>query len=300
MLRKAQSLIDIKLHASDGELGHVDDFYFDDLEWKARYMIVRTGSWFSQKHVMLSPSAIRDVVWDERAMYVDLTKEQIKQSPDLDVQKPVTREQEMELARHYSWPSYWLGASANATGAGVVATGAPAVGVNAMGVYPVSPTPNSAGVSEHIANDVVATGVSEPERLRHNAAYDEAAMADAELNRAAQADGLKHELHGVKEVTGYHIAASDGEIGHVEDFFISEDDWQIQYFLVDTKNWLPGRKVLMATNWVNEIMWEDERVYVKATREQVKDSPEYDPHAAIDRRYESHLYNHYGYPPYWI
>jgi uncharacterized protein YrrD len=301
MLRRAHSLIGTDIHALDGEMGHIDDFYFDDLTWTVRYMIVSTGSWFSEKHVLLSPTSIRDVVWEERAVYVDLSKEQIKESPDLELRKPVTREQELELVRHFRWPSYWLDTRASSVNSPAnmgVATGVSALGVNAMGVYPAETS--SPALPEHIVNDISSTGVSDTERLHDDIANSEEANVEAELQRAAQAQGLHHYLRGVKEVTGYHIAANDGEIGHVDDFFIDEEGWQIHYFLVDTGNWLPGRKVLIATKWITYINWEDAQVGVNATREQVKSSPEYDPRATLDRGYEGRLHTHYGLPPYWI
>jgi hypothetical protein len=270
-------------------MGHVDDFYFDDLEWKVRYIIVRTGSWFSEKHVMISPAAIRDVVWEEEAVYVDLTQEQIKQSPDLDLQKPVTREQELELVRHYRWPDYWTDRAA--------VTGAPALGVNAMGVYPIEPS--SSRVPEHIVNDISSTGISDTERLHGDVANSEELKVETELKRAARAKGL-HNLRGVRELTGYRIAASDGEIGHVDDFFIDEEAWKIEYLLVDTGNWLATRKVLISPRWITGIVWDDSQVHVNATRQQVKDSPEYEPGRGIDRGYEGDLYTHYGFPPYWV
>jgi sporulation protein YlmC with PRC-barrel domain len=302
MLRRAQTLIGTKIHAVDGELGQIDDLYFDDLKWTVRYMIVRTGSWFSEKRVMLSPSAIRDVVWEQRAVYVDLTEAQIKKSPDLDLEKPVTREQELELVRHYQWPSYWLGSSASGVGGytpgmSIGMMGIPAFGVPPMGVVPIgSGSPN---VPDHIANDISSTGVSDTGLLNQDEANTPEEVVDRELTRAAQAEGLHGELHGVQEITDYHLAATDGEIGRVEDFFIDEETWKVQYFLVDTSNWLSGRKVLVATDWITDIVWADSQVRVNATIEQIESSPDYDPNSVLDRRYEATLYNHYGYPPYW-
>jgi uncharacterized protein YrrD len=302
MLHRAHSLIGVKLHALDGDIGHIDDFYFDDLKWTVRYMIVRTGSWFSEKHVMLSPSAVRDVVWDEHAVYVDLTQEQIKTSPDLDLEKPVTREQEMELARYYQWPTYWLGSPVGvvdtpAANMGLATTAVPGYGVAPMGIPPA--TPSTPRISEHIANDIFSTGVSEEGLVNREVANSPELKTEAEVQRAAQAEGLHHYLRGVKEVTGYHIAASDGEIGHVEDFFIDEESWRIEYLLVDTRNWLPGRKVLISPNWIDSIVWEDSQVRVRASREQVKSSPEYEPRETVERAYEGRLHEHYGFPPYW-
>ncbi|MCC6453594.1 MAG: PRC-barrel domain-containing protein [Caldilineaceae bacterium] len=296
MLRRAYGLIGAKIHAIDGEMGHVDDFYFDDLEWTVRYMIVRTGSWFSEKQVMLSPAVIRDVVWEEEAMYVDLTQDQVKNSPDLDMEKPITREQEMELASYYRWPTYWPAGAV--TGIGTM--GAPGAGIFPPGA-PVADMPGT-DVPSEIATDIFSTDISNASLLNQEVSNTAETKTAAELRRAAQAEGLDHYIHGIKEITGYHIAATDGDIGHVDDFFIDEESWQINYLLVETGGWLTGRKVLISPKWITEISWTDSDVRVKATREQVKNSPEYDPHGTgiIDRRYESDLHTHYGFPPYWV
>jgi hypothetical protein len=298
MLRQVHRLIGNKISALDGDMGHVDDFYFDDLKWVVRYMIVRTGSWFVGKDVMLSPSAIRDLAWEEKAIFVDLTREQIKQGPDLDLAKPVTREQEMELARHYQWPSYWLNGPAGVTApaaatVGLDATGIPALGIGATGL----PT---TGTTSHLENDISNTGMADIGQANQEIANSSETKVEAELARAAQAKGLHHYLRGVKEVTGYHIEAADGAIGRVEDFFVDEENWRIYYLLLDTNNWLPGGKVLIAPDWISDISWSDSIVRVNATREQVKNSPEFDPKGPVDRHYETTLYGHYGFPPYWI
>jgi len=302
MLRRAHSLLGLRIHAQDGDLGRVDDFYFDDREWKIRYMIVRTGSWFSEKRVMLSPSAITQVVWEEPSLFVNLTKEQIRESPDLDLQKPVTREQEMELARHYRWPTYWTGDPAGAVGSSASTLDFAATGIPSMGVAPIGlPASGVSGhtSNDHIANDISSTGISDEASISQDLATTPEGRVEAELQRAAQARGLHHYQHGVTELTGYHLAATDGEIGRVEDFFIDEETWQIHYLLVDTGNWLSERKVLISPSWITETSWEGKQVRVKMTRAQIENSPEYDPVKAPDRAYEGRLHEHYEERPYW-
>jgi hypothetical protein len=106
-------------------------------------------------------------------------------------------------------------------------------------------------------------------------------------------------LRSVKEVTGYHCEATDGELGHVEDFVVDDDTWLVRYVVVDTRNWLPGKKVLVAPQWFSGIRWTDRQVSVDLTREQIKNSPTYDPGAPVNREYEERLYDFYGRPGYW-
>ncbi len=106
-------------------------------------------------------------------------------------------------------------------------------------------------------------------------------------------------LRSVKEVTGYHIQASDGEIGHVEDFIVDDEAWCLRYIVVDTRNWLPGRKVLVSPLWASTVDWAEAKLWVDLSTDNIKNSPEYDPLAPINRVYERKLYDYYGRPVYW-
>jgi hypothetical protein len=107
-------------------------------------------------------------------------------------------------------------------------------------------------------------------------------------------------LRSVNEVTGYHIQATDDEIGHVEEFIVDDTNWTIRYLVVDTRNWLPGRKVLISPTWAESIVWTQNIVKVNLTREQVKNSPKYDPTTLLDREFEARLFDYYQRPGYWI
>lgn len=112
MKRSINSLIGYTLHATDGEIGKVEEFYFDDLDWTVRYLIVKTGGWLSGRKVLISPQALQTPDWAGRSFPVNLSKEQIRDSPDIDTDQPVSRQQEERLHAHYPWRGYWDGAFA--------------------------------------------------------------------------------------------------------------------------------------------------------------------------------------------
>ena len=116
MLRMVTGLRGFALRATDGEIGKVCDLYFDDREWKIRYMVVDTGGWLTGRQVLISPFSIAEPKWREAVISVRLTKHQVEQSPPVDAHRPLTRRHEKELAAHYRWPSWWGG-----TGAALVA-----------------------------------------------------------------------------------------------------------------------------------------------------------------------------------
>ena len=103
-----------------------------------------------------------------------------------------------------------------------------------------------------------------------------------------------------KAVTGYNIEATDGEIGHVDGFVVDDEAWAIRYIEVATRNWWPGKKVLVSPAWIERVSWADSKVYVGLSREAIKSAPEYVESMPITREYENRLYAHYGRPPYWL
>lgn len=106
-------------------------------------------------------------------------------------------------------------------------------------------------------------------------------------------------LRSVSEVVHYAIDNGSEKLGHVQDFIIEEGTWAIRYMVVDTGNWLPGRKVLVSPAWIEDVSWKKQNVSLWLTREEVKASPPYDPSAPINRKYEELLYDFYGRPSYW-
>jgi hypothetical protein len=107
-------------------------------------------------------------------------------------------------------------------------------------------------------------------------------------------------LRSTEAVTGYHVEATDGEIGHVDGFVVDDEAWAIRYAEVATRNWLPGKKVLVSPAWIERVSWADSKVYAGLSKEEIKSCPEYLLSRPLTREYENRLYVHYGRPPYWL
>ena len=101
-------------------------------------------------------------------------------------------------------------------------------------------------------------------------------------------------LRSTEKVTGYNIRAADGEVGDVKDFIVNDADWKIDFLVVDTGHWLPGRKVIISPVLISNIDWTDSEVSVKTSVRHIKESPAYDPSQPITQDYEIHLHNHYN------
>jgi hypothetical protein len=211
MLHKASRIRGITVSATDGDVGHVEEFYFDDEAWMIRYLVVETGSWLAHRRVLIPPmSIVRPLTI--AGLQSTLTKDQIQHSPEVESHPTMSRQDETKVLRHYGYPSYWED-----------------------GKEPDSAAPG-------------------PSRVK---------------------PGDEH-LCGTKEIVGFHLQASDGEIGHVEEVLVDDTTWKVRYLVVDTSNWIGGKSVLISPTALHGIDWSASKMRVDLTREAIRESPSFD------------------------
>ena len=107
MLHNLESLNESSVMATDGQIGTVRNFLFDDQSWTIRYLVVDVRRWLARHDVLLAITAVEQPDWQKRTFPVHLTKEQVRRSPDVDTEKPVSRQQEIAMKEYYHWPAYW-------------------------------------------------------------------------------------------------------------------------------------------------------------------------------------------------
>lgn len=117
--------------------------------------------------------------------------------------------------------------------------------------------------------------------------------------RARERESADPNLHSARDVIGYYVQAADDDVGHVADFVVDDETWAIRYLVVDTRNWLPGRHVVLSPAWIHTVNWDDSRVLVDLTRREVETAPAYNPKAPLERPLEARLHEHYRRPAYW-
>jgi len=249
MLRSLNDLERYKVSATDGDIGSVVNFLLDDQRWVVRYLVVETGGLLGGHRVLISPISFRRAEWSTRSFHVALTMEKVKNSPSVDVDKPVSRQHEQDYYRYYGYPYYWG-----------------YTGIWGMGAFP----------------GLLGAG-------RWN---------EAPVERARAGSGDVH-LRSAREVRGYQVQGSDDAIGQVDDFVIDDDTWEVRYLVIDTSPWWFGKKVLIAPHWATHISWSESKVHIDLSKQQIKNSPEWDANAAVNREYETRLYDYYGRPAYW-
>ena len=241
MLWDASVMKGYAIEARDGRLGTVSDVLFEDARWMIRWLVVDTGHWLSGRKVLLPPSALGPPDPQSRRFPVKLTMQQVKDSPDIDTDRPVSRQMESHVYDYYGWDPYWAGA------------GTPFV--------PPLYLPRSWGLEK------VRAGPQSKEGGPH--------------------------LRSTAAVTGYHIHATDGQIGHVEDFLVDDAGWSIRYLVVDTRNWWPGEQILISPRTVREIDWAEKSIHLNISRQRVKGGRVYDPSTMADRANEDLMLKYY-------
>jgi hypothetical protein len=259
MLHNLKDLEGFAIHATDGNIGETKEFYFDDRQWVVRYLVVETGAWLSSQKVLLSPISIKHVDWDKKELSVAITKAQVKDSPDIDTQKPVSRQHELDYLGYYGYPLYW-----GNTGL--------------WGGYPTPYMMAPASQKQH-ASPIVADA-SVPYVAPHTSSSN-------------------HHLRSNSEVMDYHVVATDGEIGHLQGMLIDPETWAVRYLIINTSNWWLGHLVLVAPEWIEDVSWDTSKIHIDMTQEQIKNAPAYDASKVLEREAEKTLHLHYGRHGYW-
>jgi hypothetical protein len=207
MLYLAKQMYGALVEATDGKLGKLVDFLFDDRDWSIKNLVLDAGTWLNSRRVTLPPDLIRHKAWsDHRLMIAGLTRDQVLKSPNVETHVTVGDATRLETATIMDWGLYWI----------------------------------------HI------------------------------LDHPWQVTDDPH-IRNTEEMTGYHLHETDGRIGHVADFLIEDETWKIRFLEADTRNWWPGKHVLVAPERIESIEGANRIVRVNLTRDALVHAPVYHP-----------------------
>jgi hypothetical protein len=243
MLHNTKDLEGFSVGATDGSIGKVKDFYFDDEAWVVRYLVVDTGKWLADRRVLIAWAALGEPNLVDEVIPAALTQSQVRQSPDIDTHKPISRQQEEKYLTYYGYANYWGGAG--------LLPGDLSPGL-LMPAYPGISAPPLANMEERKAI-----------RRKHDSAI-------------GQGDADDPHLRSSSAVTGYHVHATDGDIGHVDGLLLDPHTWAIRFLIVNTSNWWVGHRVMIATRMVRDVSWANSKLSIALTRDAVKGAHVYD------------------------
>lgn len=231
MLRSIRELLGYGVEATDGRIGVVKDLLFNQYGWCVCHVMIDLTDLIPGKRVVLPPESFGQPGTRDTSFPVNLSCEELKNGPTLEIDEVEYRKHADELCLHHGWEPCWRCPSMK-----------------------------------------------------------------SEQGKEPEED---MQMRSCREIMSYGVEATDGSIGHVEDLILDDSEWIIRYFVVHTRTWLPGRKVLVAPSWIAQIVWDELKVYVSHTRQEVKESPVFDPSEPVNRKYEEVLYDYYGRPKYW-
>jgi hypothetical protein len=206
MLHTLSDLMGYSAHATDGEIGSVRNFLFDDITWEIRYLVVDVGRWLEHRNVVLAISTVEKPNRENKTFNVHLTKEQVRVSPDVDAEKPVSRQQEIAMEEYFGKLATWVHRNLD--------WGAP-----------------------------IPTGRKYPVHSKEDP-----------------------HLRSARNMFGYEIRGTDGEIGRLEGFITDDASWHIGYLDVKAGRWLLDRSVLIPTRWIESVSWDNCRVNLHHSR----------------------------------
>jgi hypothetical protein len=241
MLRSMDELKNYAIGATDGVIGQVKDLYFDDESWVIRYLVVETGRWLLSRRVLISPIALGEPNRSDKVLPTSLSCEQVRGSPDIDTNRPVSRQHEIGYLAYYGYPYYWGGS-----------------GLWGGSAFPgalVAPPPSHGESTAQFRNELARKA---QEQLK----------AEAERHQ-----GDDPHLRSGNTVTTYHVRATDGDLGQVAGLLVDEHTWEVCYFVINTGHWWLGHEVLIAPNRITGFDWECGKVSVGMTQASVRISP---------------------------
>jgi sporulation protein YlmC with PRC-barrel domain len=200
MLHTLSELMKYSVHTTDGEIGSVRNFLFDDITWGIRYLVVDVGRWLEHRNVVLAISTVEQPNRENKSFHVRLTKEQVRDSPDVDTEKPVSRQQEIAMEEYFGKFATWVNRNLDC--------GPP-----------------------------IPTGRKYPVHSKEDP-----------------------HLRSARNLFGYEVRGTDGEMGRLESFILDDTTWHIGYLEVKAGKWLLNRTVLIPTRWIESVSWDNCRV----------------------------------------
>jgi hypothetical protein len=251
-----------RLAASDGEIGKVREFYFDDQHWTVHYLVIQTGSWLAEREVLIAPCVVREVDPQSGAIAVALTREQVRTAPPIATDKPVSRQDAERLHAHYNWNLHW---------------GDPGSAPEIMLVPPALAPPPAFAPPPEVSENLPPEVPPGP----------------------AEAKGDPHLRSSAVLLSGYTMHAQDGDIGRVKDFIVDDTDWRVRYLVIHTGGLFLSKDVLLAPDWIECISHETAEVFANLSLSAINGAPEYNSAIPIDRVFEQHLHDHYNRKGYW-
>lgn len=257
-LHKLSDLIRHALLLKVGSVATVVCIYFDDQNWKVRHFVVRMDGRPPRREILVAPHLVRRLSEQSSSLTIGLTWRQLESAPSADSELPVSHHHELGMSDQADHPSL-----------------PPRTALDIARPWDFI----CFGWPPHRVHGLLFDPTIDPSRL-----------IPPLLPRALAA---QPHLRSSQAVKGYRLRARNGDIGHLEDFILEEPDWKVRYLEIGTRNWLPGKLVLMPPTWIRDMNRALHQVRVDLDRETIRTAPPYDCCQAITQGAETTITEHY-------
>lgn len=270
------------MYGTDDYLGPCKDLYFDDSEWIIRYLVVEVSETEENTLSLISPFSIHKTDQTRKEIFVNLSLAKILNSPEADINLPISRQYEIALRRYYEWPVYW-GQTNFLDLPPVKGMEEPVVPLDDVG-RPIDQSINNP-VTDEFLSDTSEEGI--PEEL------DDQELIEAEFGRSEEDIQYSQELRSALEFRGYRIQTTNADNSAIDDLIIDDSNWSIRYLVVNLHNSQENERVLLTLNWIEQIDWASSRIFVSLSQEQLQKAPRFSYSQKIDIEFEKKVYGYY-------
>lgn len=270
MLRSVNDLLNCMVFGIDSYLGPVRDVYFDDSEWVLRYLVIEMSEPAISSHHLISPLSIKDIRYERKEIYVNIYYDKIINSPEIDINLPISRQNEIALRRYYEWPIYW-------------------------GQSEFFDTPPLPGFQKpSIPFDESTEMFSEDEdfeQLREEPNGEE--FMESEFARSEEEVTYSNNLRSHSEITGYRIKTVDTDNSFVIDLIYNDSDWVVNYLTLDVGNTYSKEFILLTIKWISDIDWSKSRIKITLDQECLDKAPRLSEDQRVTKEYERKINIYY-------
>ncbi len=281
MIWNSNQLMDCTYLAFDGYVGPCRDLYFDDQEWVVRYFVLETNNTGTTR-ALISPFAVGKTDLKQREIHIALSSSKIKNSPEISIDLPISRQHEIALRRYYEWPEYLGQDSETDT-------------LMAKGIdEPFPPTEDLSspipGQIDSPDSDKILSDTTE-EILPEEPVDDN--LTEADFGLPEEDVQYSTTLRSAMEIKGYRIQTTDGDHSSIAELLIDDSDWSIKYLVINLQNSHSDEFVLLTLHFVKAFDWGSSRLFCTLSQQQLQNAPRFIPNQKIDTEYERSILRYY-------
>ncbi|MBD3419616.1 MAG: hypothetical protein GF398_05800 [Chitinivibrionales bacterium] len=284
MVRHAKEYFTLEVKSNDTHVGTVKDLYFDQEEWRVRYIAVEYEEALQTRTALISVEAVSSVNWEERILKTSASQQKVYNSPQTDIDLPVSREYELALHRYYEWPEYWGQVSFLDTPRAKHMPD-PEIpyedGVRAEGQME-APNAYTYGEGDYETAQTLAVGEADDDE-----------MQELEFASPAEERSYSSSIHSAARLGEFRIYSDDEHPFACTDILLVEEDWAVRYLMLKPRLAITENPVLLPVGQIRDLHAASSEIVLALSKDEINKTPQYTGKTAL-KAYEHKLYAYYN------